>query len=53
MALSICFVGCGEYAKDVLEQIDAGKPGGPVVDGNASHSKARLDSSIERSVRRQ
>ena len=33
MALSICFVGCGEYAKDVLEQIGAGGPGGPVVDG--------------------
>ena len=33
MALSICFVGCGDYAKDVLDQLDAGKPGGPVVDG--------------------
>lgn len=33
MALSICFVGCGEYAKDVLDQIDAGKPGGLAVEG--------------------
>lgn len=32
MSLSICFVGCGEYAKDVLDQIDAGKPGGLAVD---------------------
>jgi predicted dehydrogenase len=33
VALSICFVGCGEYAKDVLDQIDAGKPEGLAVQG--------------------
>ena len=33
MSLSICFVGCGEYAKDVLDQLGAGQPGGLVVDG--------------------
>jgi UDP-N-acetylglucosamine 3-dehydrogenase len=33
MSLSICFIGCGEYAKDVLDQIDAGKPGDLAVSG--------------------
>ncbi len=33
MALSICFVGCGAYAKDVLDEIDAGKPEGLAVEG--------------------
>ena len=47
MALSICFVGCGDYAVDVLEQLNAGGPGGLVVGGielyfaSRSEDKAR------------